>query len=188
MATNENSLKVRAQVKKRKPTYKRVQSHQFAKLSETKWRKPKGLGNKVRRQRRGKPSLPQVGFGSPKDVKFLNKDGFQEVIISNVSTLKTIDVKTQIAVISSTVGAKKKLEILAEAKKSNIKIANVKNIESAIKSLTKDKKKETSKKEAKKSTKTQSQSAETQSQSAETQSQSAETQSQSQSEVMGDKK
>ena len=135
-----DKLKIRAEVKKRKPTYKRVQSHQFAKLSETKWRKPKGMGNKVRRGRRGKPSMPEVGFGSPKEVRGFNKDGFKEVIVSNVEQLSNINTKTEAAVISSTVGAKKKLDILNAAKDKKISIANIKDIEVAIKANTKEKK------------------------------------------------
>ena len=65
-------LQVRAQVKSRKPTYVRVQSNQFAKLKNkgASWRKPKGMGNKVRRGRRGQASMPQVGYGSPKSVSY----------------------------------------------------------------------------------------------------------------------
>ncbi len=146
----EKLLKTRAAVKKRKPTYKRVQSHQFAKLSEVKWRKPKGMGNKVRRNRRGKPSMPQVGFGSPKAIKGYNKEGFKEVIVNNVSELKNVNTKTEVAMVGGNVGAKKKLEILAEAKKANIKVSNVKNVEEKIKSLTKTSKKVEPKKEEKK--------------------------------------
>ena len=135
-----DKLKIRAEVKKRKPTYKRVQSHQFAKLSEVKWRKPKGMGNKVRGQRRGKPSMPQVGFGSPKEVRGFNKAGFKEVVVNNVADLSKVDTKIEIAVISSTVGVKKRLEILTQAKAKKISLANIKDIDIAIKANTKVKK------------------------------------------------
>ena len=137
---SDKLLKVRSIIKKRKPTYKRVQSHQFPKLNDGKWRKPKGMGNKVRRGRRGKPSMPEVGFGSPKSVRGLNKKGLIEVIINNSSELSNIDSKTQIAIIGSTVGSRKRLEILNEAKKLKLEIGNVKDIEKSIKALTKEKK------------------------------------------------
>lgn len=153
--TVEKLLKVRAAIKKRKPTYKRVQAHQFAKLSETKWRKPKGMGNKVRRGRRGKPSMPQVGFGSPKATKFLNKAGLREVLVSNVSDLSNVNAKSDAVVIAGTVGGRKKLDILTEASKLKLNVANVKDVEASIKTLTKTpvaKKKETAKVEEKKAT------------------------------------
>lgn len=156
-------LKVRSVVKSRKPTFKRRQTNQFAKLAnDLKWRRPKGMGNKVRRNRRGQPSMPSVGYRSPKAVRGLNRDGLKEVLVYNLVDLKKVDSKTQIAVIGKAVGGKKKLEILNEAKKSNVLISNVKSIDDAIKSLTKEKKekkekkvvKETKKVSAKKEEKT----------------------------------
>ena len=138
-------LKIRSNVKKRKPNYKRVQGHQFKKLSKLKWRRPKGKGNKVRRQRRGKSLMLQVGFKSPKEVRGLNKEGLREILVSNVSDLAQIT-KGCVAVISSGVGRRKKIEILNEVKKKNIKIAYIKDVELLIKNLTKVKK-ESKKKE-----------------------------------------
>jgi large subunit ribosomal protein L32e len=152
----EDKLQVRKATKKRKPTYKRVQSNQYAKFRDVKWRRPKGKGNKDRKNRKGHIGMVQVGYGSPKEVRGLNKDGLQEVIVFNIEGLKTVT-KGQAAVIARTVGAKKRLTILEEAKKSKIAIANVKDIDAKIKELTKTPnktakkvadKKEESKKEA----------------------------------------
>lgn len=138
----ERLLKVRAETKKRKPIYKRVQANQFAKLKNkgASWRKPKGMGNKVRRGRRGQASMPQIGYGSPKSVRGLNAQGLKEIIVNNVTEIQTIDSKTQIAVISASVGAKKKLAILEFARSKKLAISNVKDIDSSIKALTKEKK------------------------------------------------
>ena len=130
---SEKLLKVRSTLKNRKPTYRRVQAHQFAKLNhETKWRKPKGMGNKVRRGRRGKPSMPEVGFSSPKSVRGLNKKGFREVIVGNAADLAKIDVKEEVAVIGRTVGGRKKIEILAKAKELKVTVTGHKDLESSV--------------------------------------------------------
>ena len=142
-----DKLKQRVQIKKRKPQFKRAQSHQFPKLNDGKWRKPKGMGHKVRRNRRGKPSMPTVGYGSPNEFKGANRDGLFEVIVNKSADLATIDTKTQIATIGASVGAKKRLEILAEAKKKNMNVSNYKNIDDALKSLQKEKKAKAPKKE-----------------------------------------
>lgn len=144
-----DKLKVRAQAKKRKPTFKRSQTNQFAKLAKGGYRKPKGMGNKMRRTRRGHLRLPTVGYGSPREVKGLNREGFREIMVNNVSDLSKVNAKTDAVVISSTVGGKKKLEILAEIKKLKLIVANVKDIDATIKSLTKEKKVKKSKKEEK---------------------------------------
>jgi hypothetical protein len=85
--------------------------------------------------------MVQVGYGSPKEVRGLNKDGFLEIIVSNIQDLKSVG-KGQIALIARTVGAKKRLSILEEAKKSKIAIANIKDIDAKIKELTKTPKEE----------------------------------------------
>lgn len=138
----EKLIEARKQVKKRKPTFKRVQSHQFAKLSEEKWRRPKGKGNKVRRMRKGKPSRPTVGLKAPSLVKGFNKQGMKEVIVYNVTDLDLIKEKHEVATLGSNVGGRKKLEILNKAKEMKVSFSNVKDIDVAIKSLTKEKKDE----------------------------------------------
>lgn len=152
MANEKKLLAVRKQIKSRKPTFKRSQVNQFAKLKNTNaWRKPKGMGNKLRRGRRGQPMSPTCGFGSPVAIRGFNKAGFKEVIVNNVAELVNIDTKLEVAVISATVGGKKKLAILEKAKADKISISNVKDIDVQIKALTKTKKvTETKKVETKK--------------------------------------
>ncbi len=136
----EKLLAVRKQIKSRKPSFRRSQVNQFAKLrNNDAWRKPKGMGNKIRRNRRGQPSMPTVGYGSPSEVRGLGPLGLKEVIVSNLNDLKNINVKEEIIVISRRVGSKKKLELLKEIKSKKLSVANVKNIDDAIKALTKEK-------------------------------------------------
>ncbi|NCC70429.1 hypothetical protein EOM09_02510 [bacterium] len=144
--TKEKLLAARNAIKRRKPTFKRVQSHQFAKFREVKWRRPKGKGNKIRRLRRGKPIRPEVGFKSPKSIRGFSKSGFKEVIVCNLNDLSKINSKEEIAILSSKLGGRKKLEFLKYSKENNIQIANFKDIDLAIKSLTKEKKEKVVKK------------------------------------------
>lgn len=133
-------IAIRKQIKKRKPTFKRSQTNQFAKFKKDGYRKPKGMGNKMRRQRRGHIKLPTVGYGSPKELRGANKQGLIEVLVSSLKDLESIDTKTHIAVISSTVGGKKRLALLNEAKKKGLQVAYINDIDAAIKKYTKEKK------------------------------------------------
>lgn len=152
-------LEVRKAIKSRKPTFRRQQSNQFAKFkNDDAWRRPKGKGSKMRRMQKGHRKMPTVGYSSPKAVRGLTRDGFEEVLVYNVVDLAKIESKTQIAVIGRTVGGKKTLDILAKAKEMKLSIANVKDIDAKIKELTKapkekkvksDKKAETKKVEKK---------------------------------------
>ena len=131
-------LKARAASKARKPTYRRVQAHQFAKLNhETKWRKPKGMGNKVRRGRRGKPSMPEVGFKSPFSVSGLDHNGLRPVVVNNVADLAKVDSKTVVVVIGATVGGRKRIDVLNAAVTAKLKVSGHNDIAKSVKKLTK---------------------------------------------------
>jgi large subunit ribosomal protein L32e len=137
-------LEVRNTLKSKKPKFKRVQSNQFAKLRNKadSWRKPKGMGNKVRRQRRGQAAMPKVGYGSPKEVRGLNREGLREVLVYNVSDLDKVNKKEEIVVIGSTVGSRKRSEIIKKAEELKLKIANVKKNNSSEVKEKENKKKE----------------------------------------------
>lgn len=133
----EKLLKARSASKSRKPTYRRVQAHQFAKLNhETKWRKPKGMGNKVRRGRRGKPSMPEVGFKSPFSVSGLDHNGLRPIIVNNVAGLANVDSKTDVVVIGATVGGRKSIDILNAAAKAKLKVSGHNDIATSVTKLT----------------------------------------------------
>ena len=141
-------IELKKMKKARKPSFKRQQINQFKKLkNKNNWRKPKGIDSKMRLKRRGHRKMPNPGYSLPKKIRNTNKEGFFEIIVENVTQLKKIDSKTKVALISKRVGNKKKIEILQEAKKLNIKISNVKDIDKKIESISlKSKKKEEKKK------------------------------------------
>ncbi len=119
---NKEHLAHRARVKKRKPTFLQ-QDFQLKKLKK-KWRRPKGIDSKRRLRKDGHQKRPSRGYSSPVDVRGLNPVGLREVLVYNVAGLTAIG-KEEIAVISGTVGARKKIDIINEAKKKNIQISNV---------------------------------------------------------------
>ncbi len=141
------ALEKRNMQKKKKPTFARQDSNKYN--FNNKWRKPRGLHNKRRLSKKGHQKNPSTGFGSPKEVKYLNKDGLNRVIITNPSDLQKVDKEKDILVISSKLGMRKKLLLLEEIQKIGIKVENVKNVETYInekKSEFEEKKKQKQKK------------------------------------------
>ncbi|UCD04268.1 MAG: 50S ribosomal protein L32e [Candidatus Woesearchaeota archaeon] len=130
MTELKNLLEHRKRMKKKKPNFVRQEYKRRGKLSET-WRRPRGVHSKLRLRRRGKPARVAVGYGTLRKVRNLTPEGLKKVIISNSSDLKNLK-EDEISVISRTVGTKKKLEILKEAQKSNIKIHNFPKIKETI--------------------------------------------------------
>ncbi len=145
MANVKELLKIRHDVKKRKPKFQRQDVNKKKRLSNNPgWRAPKGSQSKMRLGKRGHPSKVNLGYGSPSKVKGLLRNGLSIAIISNVSQLKKVDKKTHVCVIGSTVGTKKRLDIIKSAKELGIIVYNYKDADafakSAIEELEKRKK------------------------------------------------
>jgi len=148
--------------RKKKPKFIRQQS-ELSKLKKT-WRKPKGLHSKLRLNKKGHRKKPSRGYGSPRKVKYLNSEGFKEILVHNIKDLENINPKTQMPKLAK-IGLKNKLKILEKALTLNLKISNVKDIKKTVEeintSLEKRKqkkkkiteKKEQTKKQAEKKTK-----------------------------------
>jgi large subunit ribosomal protein L32e len=104
-------------MKRKKPKFKRQQS--YLKKLDDKWRKPKGKDSKMRKGIRGKGKKVKIGYGSPKAEK---EKLPVKVRISTPKELENIDPKTQVVIIASSVGKKKRLEIMKIAEEREIKI------------------------------------------------------------------
>lgn len=111
-------LEVRKNTKATKPSFKRQSAGSRQNLGQkvkvgTKYRRPKGYHSKLRLGLKGR--LPSCGFRAPALIRGTNADGLKEVIVSSVKALENIDAKTECVVVGSTVGSKKKIEILEKA-------------------------------------------------------------------------
>jgi large subunit ribosomal protein L32e len=135
-------IDLRKNIKSKKPKGLRRNFGIKKRLSK-KWRKPKGLQNKVRLNKKGYGKPISSGYGSPKEVKHLDaKTGLFPLVISCKSDLDKVDPKTQGVLISSRVGAKKRLELLDLIEKKNLTlIQDSKKLKNKIQSKLEDKKK-----------------------------------------------
>ncbi len=121
----KKSLRLRKSIKQKKPGFRRQEWFRSASLAPV-WRKPRGIDSKLRAGEKARGSMPNIGYRSPKDSRGLDPKGLIEVRIMNPRDLKKLNPHLNIAVIGSTVGRKKRLDILKEAEKSGIKISNFK--------------------------------------------------------------
>ncbi|MBT4134877.1 hypothetical protein HOE39_00865 [Candidatus Woesearchaeota archaeon] len=121
-------------MKKKMPKFRRQESHVKARLSRTGWRKPRGTHSKMRRQRKGYDVIVKVGYRTPKLLRGRLRSGLLEVAITTPEELKNIT-KDQIALIPRTLGNRKRLAILQEAKKLKVNLSNFPMIEAKIKEI-----------------------------------------------------
>jgi large subunit ribosomal protein L32e len=118
---------------KKKMKFSRQDSHKKKKLGD-KWRRPKGLHSKMRLQKKGYKKIVKKGYGKDNKTKHLI-DGMKKVFVNNLKQLKNIDKKTEGIIISSKLGAKKRIEIIKQAEKDNIKILNIKDTKDFVKKI-----------------------------------------------------
>lgn len=114
-------------VEKKKPQFKRKDSHKYSKLGkgrkkEQKWRKPTGRHNKMRNQMKGHPAVVAVGYKTNNAVRGMVEEK-KPVYVFNVKDLGKVK-QNEIAIIGN-IGKKKKLEIVKKSKELKIKIKNL---------------------------------------------------------------
>jgi large subunit ribosomal protein L32e len=121
----QKALKARKRAKKKKPDFVRPESWRYVKLKES-WRRPRGLDHKMRRKIKGWPPTVSVGYKGPKVARGLHPSGYKEVLVHNAKEISKVDPKSEAARIAHTVGKKKRVQIIAEAKKKKVFILNFK--------------------------------------------------------------
>lgn len=109
--------------KKRIPKFRQQEWFRFRKVGE-KWRRPRGKDSKMRVGKRGKPAMPSVGYKSPEPSRGLHPSGLVEVTVSRPNDVEGVNPSRQAVRIASSVGIRKREQILARAKELGIRVLN----------------------------------------------------------------
>lgn len=108
--------------RKRVPKFRRQESWRYKRISKS-WRRPKGLDNKMRLEKRGVPARVKIGYRTPRRTRGVHPSGLGPVWVSNVSQLEQVG-EDKIVVISSKVGARVKRAITDRAASLGLRVAN----------------------------------------------------------------
>ncbi len=106
-----------------KKEFKRQGSSRHKRVGDS-WRKPRGVDSKMRKEKSGKPPLVKIGYRKPKSERGIHPSGYHEVLVHNPQEAEEVDPETQAIRIASTVGERKREEILEVAVEQNIKVLN----------------------------------------------------------------
>ena len=119
-------LKIKKEMKKKMPEFIRSDYHKKKKLHHAKWRRPRGITNKMRLQHKGHRVVVKKGYRTPAEIRGVMQDGKSIVVVSNVNDLAKVG-KDEKAAIAKTVGTRKRIAIIDEAKKLKVQIINYKD-------------------------------------------------------------
>lgn len=143
--SRETLLAQKRASKKKKPFFARQDAHKLKKLQQH-WRKPRGSDSKMRVGKRGYKRSVEPGWGSPRSLRGMNRDGKKEILVRNMNDLITLK-KGDIIILASVLGTKKKITLITKAKELGLIIRSIKNPDSYISTIQEEMKK---KKEGKK--------------------------------------
>ncbi len=113
----------RKKEKAKKPDFQREESWRYKRV-KSRWRKPRGLDSKMRKDTKGWPASPDSGYRGPKQTRGLHPSGFAEVRVFNVDDLNGIDPSREAVRIAHAVGTRKRTEIINRAKEMKIRVLN----------------------------------------------------------------
>lgn len=94
--------------------------------SQPKWRKPKGIDNRVRRRFKGQYLMPNIGYGSNQRTRHALPTGFKKFLVHNVKELEVLLMQNRVycGEIAHGVSSKKRKEIVERAKQLSIRLTN----------------------------------------------------------------
>ena len=123
MEERKRMLRLREQKNKKRPKFRRMEEWRYVRVHSG-WRKPRGIDNHMREGIKGYPKRVKVGYRGPKLTRGLHSSGREVVYISRIEDLEGFQLETQIGIIRSTVGKKKRFEIIDQAEVIGIPLAN----------------------------------------------------------------
>ncbi|MAG52936.1 MAG: hypothetical protein CMH62_03170 [Nanoarchaeota archaeon] len=113
-------------LKKEKIRFVRQDTNKTKRLKKI-WRKPKGLQSKLRLGKKGHARTPSQGYRSPRSVRL--KESTK--LVHNLNDLENVER----IIIASTVGLRKKVDLVKKAKELKIKILNLKDVDKFLKDV-----------------------------------------------------
>jgi len=107
----------------RRPRFVREESWRYKRVKES-WRSPRGKTSRVRRSKKGWPPVVKIGYSHPRATRGIHPSGLREIMIWRPADLQSIDPRNQVGRIAHTVGENKRVQIIEEARKKDIRILN----------------------------------------------------------------
>ena len=113
-------------MRKRKHPKFQPQGYGRKKRIKERWRRPRGIDSKMRIEKAYMGSVPKIGWRRPRKIRGLHPSGLVEILVRNPEDLKFASSNTIIRIASS-VGKKKRSEIIRKAKEQGLRLIGGEN-------------------------------------------------------------
>ncbi|MBU7015341.1 MAG: hypothetical protein HXS52_00180 [Theionarchaea archaeon] len=154
MKDKNRLLRLRRNMKRKRPAFLHQEHWKLNRFKKASWRKPRGKRSKMRAKERAKPFLVTVGYRSPKAIRGWHPRGAPEITVHSLQDIERLPEENQAAEaaqrskrkpkgksqsgqksgrkvqpsyvlrIGSGVGSRKKLDLLRAAQEKNLYVVN----------------------------------------------------------------
>lgn len=112
-------------IKKRTKKFTRWEAEDFVTIG-TKWRKPHGIDNRMRRKYRGVKPNVKIGYGNNKATRHLRPSGFKTFLVTNAQDLELLLMNNRVfaAEIAHNLSARTRAGLVKRAAELNVRLTN----------------------------------------------------------------
>lgn len=121
--TDQRILRIAKHKKKHMPKFRHEQAHRWTRVSDS-WRKVRGIDSATREKQKGRIAMVSSGYRTPKAVRDLHPSLYVEVRVHRPSELEELDPEVHAIRIASSVGFRKRQEIIAVADSKMLRVLN----------------------------------------------------------------
>ncbi|MFX0106856.1 MAG: 50S ribosomal protein L32e [Candidatus Hodarchaeota archaeon] len=116
-------LRIAREKRRRQPKFRHEQAHRWKRVSDS-WRKVRGIDSATREKRKGRVAMVSSGYRKPRSVRGVHPSRYIEVHVNRPADLEGLDGEIHAIRIGSTVGLKKRQDILKKADSMLLRVLN----------------------------------------------------------------
>jgi large subunit ribosomal protein L32e len=120
---DQRLLRIAKAKRKKQPKFRHEQSHRWTRVSSS-WRKVRGIDSATREKRKGRIAMVSAGYRKPKAVRGMHPSRFIEVYVHRPTDVEGLDPDIHAIRIGSTVGLRKRQEIIKKADAMLLRVLN----------------------------------------------------------------
>ncbi|MBN2229562.1 MAG: hypothetical protein JW779_08190 [Candidatus Thorarchaeota archaeon] len=120
---DQRLVRITRDKKKSMPRFRAENAHRWKRVSN-RWRKVRGIDSYTRQKKKGRIAVASLGYRTPKITRHLHPSLFVEVPVYRPADLENLDPDVHAIRIGTTVGNRKKQQILAVADEKMLRVLN----------------------------------------------------------------